>query len=575
MTKSKTHSNTFRSEREDRDLSPEIWDRNVTRRRKTQGEIYYENMKSDTSTKINSNMSSVFMKPATFDGTGSWIDYKAHFEACSEINNWSYKQKGLYLTVSLRGNAQGIFGNLGNSSSYTELVNALQERFAPPNQTELYRVQLRERRQKATETLSKMAQDIRRLTNLAYPSAPGDVKETLAKEQFIDSLFNSDMRLRIKQARPLNLNDAVRHAVELESFYRAERKHFEKQGSYRSSNSNEAQNNMKYNSVIEKLIRSVEELNKRFDSFQEEISKDYVCTEEEKFRYRNQRNTFNNKDSTRTYSTDTRDCFNCGDKGHIQYTCPNRKQNFENTDRSSGIKFRQYGNDNDSEVQDYVFTITSGYQNTDNFCEILKCAQEEDENIQLIKTWIGNGYRPEYQEILNKNFFLKSLWSQWSKLEIRDNLLVRRWETLGSRVVYWQAIVPYELRHIVLAKNHKSLKHLGIRKTLNNIRQRFYWPGLQNDVRCYVYPCETCQKTKEVIKTKKIQCNICGTTFKKNSYLKIHTRKYHGKVTVSERKTRGIVCDEIENRMSSSSCNINTDIRTFMNNVNRTLRTYF
>ena len=38
------------------------------------------------------------------------------------------------------------------------------------------------------------------------------------------------MRLRIKQARPANLNDAVRHAVELEAFNRAERQHLEGQG---------------------------------------------------------------------------------------------------------------------------------------------------------------------------------------------------------------------------------------------------------------------------------------------------------------------------------------------------------
>jgi hypothetical protein len=47
------------------------------------------------------------------------------------------------------------------------------------------------------------------------------VRETLAKEQFIDSLIDGDMRLRIKQARPINLNDAIRHAVELEAFNKA------------------------------------------------------------------------------------------------------------------------------------------------------------------------------------------------------------------------------------------------------------------------------------------------------------------------------------------------------------------
>lgn len=53
--------------------------------------------------------------------------------------------------------------------------------------------------------MAELGQDIRRLTNLTYPKAPSDVRETLAKEQFVDSLVNSEMRLKIKQARPVNL----------------------------------------------------------------------------------------------------------------------------------------------------------------------------------------------------------------------------------------------------------------------------------------------------------------------------------------------------------------------------------
>ena len=79
-----------------------------------------------------------------------------------------------------------------------------------------------------------MAQDIRRLTNLAYPTAPSDVRETLAKEQFVDSIISSDMRLRIKQARPQSLNEVVRHAVELEACNKAERKYQEDHGFIRS-----------------------------------------------------------------------------------------------------------------------------------------------------------------------------------------------------------------------------------------------------------------------------------------------------------------------------------------------------
>jgi hypothetical protein len=48
--------------------------------------------------------------------------------------------------VTLRGQAQGILGDLpiDKQQDYKSLVKALEERFAPPNQTELYRVKLTE-----------------------------------------------------------------------------------------------------------------------------------------------------------------------------------------------------------------------------------------------------------------------------------------------------------------------------------------------------------------------------------------------------------------------------------------------
>lgn len=42
------------------------------------------------------------------------------------------------------------------------------------------------------------------------------VRETFANEEFIDALNDSGMRLKIQQARPIDLNDAIRHAAELD-----------------------------------------------------------------------------------------------------------------------------------------------------------------------------------------------------------------------------------------------------------------------------------------------------------------------------------------------------------------------
>ncbi|KAH3893458.1 hypothetical protein DPMN_017605 [Dreissena polymorpha] len=41
---------------------------------------------------------SSIVKAATYDGQSSWRDYRAHFEACAEINKWEYNDKGYKVT---------------------------------------------------------------------------------------------------------------------------------------------------------------------------------------------------------------------------------------------------------------------------------------------------------------------------------------------------------------------------------------------------------------------------------------------------------------------------------------------
>lgn len=276
----------------------------------------------------------VVMKPATYDGSIAWMDYRAHFEACAELNHWTKEQKGLYLSVSLRGQAQGVFGNLGSKKhDYDDLVKVLEERFAPPNQTELYRVQLRERRQKASESMAELGQDIRRLTNLAYPKAPNDVRETLAKEQFVDSLVSSEMRLKIKQARPIDLNDAVRHAVELEAFYRAENKQMG-QGYIRATASGESSDDKKWDDAFLSLRKTVEEMTKTMNNFMSQQLQN--MNTRPRGRIYNQGQNSNNRPADpqqRGLHRQARRCFNCNSDKHLIKDCPKPKgQNKEKKD---------------------------------------------------------------------------------------------------------------------------------------------------------------------------------------------------------------------------------------------------
>ena len=144
---------------------------------------------------------------------------------CSELNNWTVQQKGLYLGVRLRGLAQGVLGNLPleYQKDFEALSKALSERFSPESQTELYRAQLKEREWKHGENVAEFGQRILRLTTLAHPKADPNLIKSLAMGFFVAAISDAEMRLKIQQTRPKDLNEAVKVAVELEAFDRAER----------------------------------------------------------------------------------------------------------------------------------------------------------------------------------------------------------------------------------------------------------------------------------------------------------------------------------------------------------------
>lgn len=62
----------------------------------------------------------------------------------------------------------------------------------------------------------------------------------------------------------------------------------------------------------------------------------------------------------------------------------------------------------------------------------------------------------------------------------------------------WKLCVGSEHRERVLRENHDhpTAGHLGIRKTINRVCNRYYWPGLFRDVSRYVRKCQSCQKYK-------------------------------------------------------------------------------
>ena len=202
--------------------------------------------------------------------------------------------------MSLRGQAQGVLGNLPatDRENYEKLVKTLSERFSPESQTELYRAQLKEREWNHGDNVAEFAQRILRLITLSYPRADTALVDSLAMGYFIDAISDAEMRLKIKQTRPKDLNEAIKVAIELEAFDRAERRRKGLKYARGSNNTDEQKETF--------------DLRKLTDLVQQEIKKASSSKESSKW-------------GLQEKGKKRRTCFICDDKNHLARSCPKQK----------------------------------------------------------------------------------------------------------------------------------------------------------------------------------------------------------------------------------------------------------
>lgn len=74
---------------------------------------------------------------------------------------------------------------------------------------------------------------------------------------------------------------------------------------------------------------------------------------------------------------------------------------------------------------------------------------------------------------------LRRLVQIWDQLVIKDGLLFRKYLNNQKQDVHYQMVIPKAMRMEVLEELHGRISggHLGEDKTLQKLKQRFYWPG--------------------------------------------------------------------------------------------------
>lgn len=119
--------------------------------------------------------------------------------------------------------------------------------------------------------------------------------------------------------------------------------------------------------------------------------------------------------------------------------------------------------------------------------------QDSDEAIRRVKQEIRAGRWP--CSIQSSHAETCLLQREGEKLQLRKGLLHRRTVKPSGKEVF-QLVLPPKHRLVVMQSLHDDFGHLGIEKTTDLIRNRFYWPKMAADIDHYIKTCGQCVARK-------------------------------------------------------------------------------
>ncbi len=118
--------------------------------------------------------------------------------------------------------------------------------------------------------------------------------------------------------------------------------------------------------------------------------------------------------------------------------------------------------------------------------------QLEDTNISRVIHLLQEGQRPK--DLRSETDEVKLLLRQWSKLTIQNGVLYRKVSIEGRDNL--QLVLPESHRDAAFKGLHDDVGHLGVERTLDLIRQRFYFPNMSTYVTKRCQECGRCVRRK-------------------------------------------------------------------------------
>ena len=150
----------------------------------------------------------------------------------------------------------------------------------------------------------------------------------------------------------------------------------------------------------------------------------------------------------------------------------------------------------DAKSENIVHEITNFTQKLRRTNQIL-LEQSKDLILRQLKAKIQNEDYSE--EILQQDIRYKHYLNNSDRIVLKDEIVARQYYDETGQVKYHQILLPKHLLKELLQAIHGTAHcHPGISKMLQEIRQKYYCPGIAKYVKKWVDGCETCAKDKRV-----------------------------------------------------------------------------
>ncbi|CAC5395695.1 Retrovirus-related Pol polyprotein from transposon 297,Retrovirus-related Pol polyprotein from transposon 17.6 [Mytilus coruscus] len=134
-------------------------------------------------------------------------------------------------------------------------------------------------------------------------------------------------------------------------------------------------------------------------------------------------------------------------------------------------------------------------------------SQLSDDVISIIIQWKLDEVKPTWADVSHMSSEVKFYWSRLNSLILVNGILYRKWETYNGKHydLDLHIVRPANFKRFVLNQVHNTVTggHLGVRKTLSKIKQRYFWYKMRQDVKFWCTKCDICASKKAPCKKPK------------------------------------------------------------------------